>query len=447
MPDTEKKTVLVLGTSSPAWNPIKKLMSTKFPSLALEKLTADDTLPAKAKRVLPLAIIILRNDFESANISVALQRIRVAPETANTPIFFVLSEAVDASTLAIACEYEILGVISPSSVEEALPRFLNQVLQKRPDSDKLHELVERVNRSAAKNAIADCDVAAAQLYAQFPHETVAQIAFANACIRNGEWFKAKDVVSVAFQADPKNPRVANTKIRILLKERKYNDARALLNEIEVLSPQNATRIAFIGDIHAAMGNKEQAKECYKNSLEIVENNRDARISLAQLDISQGLLDEALQVLREAATQDEMGSFFNDMGVLAVHEGRFDDAHSLYDSALKVLHRKNLRARIIFNVGLAHYKSDKVADALKAFEHSQSEDPDFERGRETIQWIQSHLPQYSEITTMQEEGLSSFTHAEVKSALKTEVTTTKIDDNKKPSSPQSHGNIISLSDKK
>jgi tetratricopeptide (TPR) repeat protein len=447
MPDNEKKTILVLGTSGPTWSPIKKLLSSRFPALAVEKVTGDDSLPARAKRMLPLAIIILRNDFEPANISVALQRIRVAPETANTPIFFVLSETADESTLAIACEYEILGVISPNSVDKAIPRLLNQVLQKKPDGDKLHELTERVNRSAAKNAIADCDIAAAQLYAQFPHETVAQIAFANACIRNGEWYKAKDVIGAAFQAEPKNPRVANTKIRILLKERKYNAARALLDEIEVLSPQNATRIAFIGDIHAAMGRRDQAKECYKNSLKIVENNRDARISLAQLDISQGLLDEALQVLREAATQDEMGSFFNDMGVLAVHEGRFDDAHSLYDSALKVLNRKNLRARIFFNVGLAHYKSGKVADALNAFEHSQSEDPDFERGRETIHWIQSHLPQFSEISALQEEGLSSLTHAEVKSTLKTAIPTTKIDDNKKPKSPKSHGNIISLSDKK
>jgi tetratricopeptide (TPR) repeat protein len=322
MPPAKENSVLILGAVPETWNDVRKSLTASFNQLSIEKTSAHDTLPARAKRELPSAIIIFKSEFTGATVNTCLQRLRNTAATATIPTIFVISQPVDMSSMAVASEYDVCGIVSHSCIAETLPQILANAWNASTNSASMRPLLEKLNFAIANNSIDETDKIARELYNKFPQEIAAQMEFANSCIRNGDWSSAKKLVDEAIRKDHKNPRVASTKIRILLKEKKFSEARALLDQIEILSPKNASRLAFMSDIHLSIGDKSAARNCLNEALTISDNNRDARISMAELDISEGMMAEALKVLRETATQDEMASFFNDLGVLAVREGRF-----------------------------------------------------------------------------------------------------------------------------
>lgn len=389
MPANTENRVLILGTNPESWNEVKKALTASFNQVTIEKTNSPDGLPGRAKRELPSAIIIFKTEYEASLITTCLQRLRNTASTAAIPTVFVISQPVDMPSIASAAEYDVCGIVSHSCISETLPQVIANAWNSSKNSASMRPLIEKLSLAVASNSISEMDETARELYFKFPQEITAQMEYASSCIRNGDWGSATKLVDEAFKKDPKNPRVANARIRILLKEKDYAGARILLDQIELLSPKNASRLAFMSDIHVSTGNKAAARKSLDEALTIADNNRDARISMAELDITEGMMTDALTILRDTATQDEMASFFNDLGVLAVHEGRFQDGHNLYSSALTVLRKKSLRAKILFNTGLAFFKSDKSSEAIRAFEQSIAEDAKSSKSQEALTWLHSH----------------------------------------------------------
>ena len=347
-----------------------------------------DALLPLAEQKKTNAILIDWNAYPAEELAVLLQRIRAKTVTASCPILCLLTCPPDVQTVAMTAEYSIHSIIYFSSIENSLSPTIKKLFQEKSHSGQMQSLLARIARAHAQNAIGELDSSVLDLHSLFPKETAAQIEYANYCIRYGIWEKAKTTLGKISEKESKNPRVINLKIRILLKERRYEEASRLIGQAQLMSPNNASRLSLLGDVFAAKGKKDEAREKYQSALTIVDNCRDAKRSLAQLDISEGMLKEALSLLRDSSTQEEMGSFFNDAAIIAQHEGRNTDAHSLYSSALSVLAKPVLRARIYFNVGLAYHKSGDTAAALREFQLAQSEDPSFERAQVAVAWFQS-----------------------------------------------------------
>jgi tetratricopeptide (TPR) repeat protein len=348
----------------------------------------DEFLELAPKRK-PLAIVVDWNVAPPEQLAVMLQKLRSNPFLVLTPLYFLLSGAPDRAAMAMAGEYGMRGLMFSSSLASSLPRVLNEIAVDATKPSSMRSLLNKIEVAAARNNIGELDTAALDLFTLFPNETRAQVEYANLCIRRADWGKAKEIASKILEKDKTNLRARNTLIRVLLREKKFDEATALLTEAEDLSPGNVGRMVLLGDLYRERGNNADARRKYGEALEVVPDLREARQGEALVSLSEGDINTALTMLKETSSQEEIGSFFNDAAILAIRNRRLDDALSLYSSALSVLEKKNLRARVHFNTGLAHYKFEQQSEAISCFRQASETDPEFSRAREALAQLGVH----------------------------------------------------------
>lgn len=145
--------------------------------------------------------------------------------------------------------------------------------------------------------------------------------------------------------------------------------------------------------------QKAANEIKKNSREEeIVNHREARYTQAASFLKDGNLKEAEGIFREILEQDPGHiNSLNDMGVLSLHEGKYEDAINFFEKAVKL---KPKFANPYYNLACVYSlqkKGDKgMAYLLKAIEVDESvkkwakEDPDLE-----------YLKGYSEFTAITE----------------------------------------------
>jgi tetratricopeptide (TPR) repeat protein len=372
------RTILVVCGNDKTWNTTRAAIAKGIPNIELSRTFEIAKLVESCKEKKPVFLIIDWNAYDPGEIAVALQQLRGSARTANCPVVFLMTCPTDVQSLAMATEYDAKGIVNLSELSNSIAPLAQNIFNELAKPDSMQSFLSKISRSKAQNATGELDMAVLDFYATYPKDLNAQLEYTNYCMRYGDWKKAKDIINSIDQGADKNPRFLNIKARLLLKEKRYEEAARVIGQTQLMSPNNASRLALLGDVFLAKGKNAEAREKYQSALTIMENCRDAKRSLAQLDIAEGVVNDALSMLRDSSTEEEMGSFFNDLAIVAMHEGRSGDAHALYGSALSVLKKAKLRARIHFNVGIAHYKTNNIAAATDAFHCALQDDPVFER---------------------------------------------------------------------
>lgn len=219
------------------------------------------------------------------------------------------------------------------------------------------------------------DTAAQNLYLSYPEVPRASLEYANMCLRNDRHLEAESIVSKALTNQPNNLRLLNAMSRIHMKKGKYDEALTILNRCEFLSPNNVDRLVMIGQCYFEIEQYSEAKKSFLKALDLEPDCKAAIRGMGAVALSSGDINEALEFFRGTATEEELASLFNTAGVVAVKNGQYEKGVSLYAAARLPIRKPNLVSKLLYNMGLAYRKWNKLAAAEHCFEEAIHYAPD------------------------------------------------------------------------
>jgi tetratricopeptide (TPR) repeat protein len=278
--------------------------------------------------------------------------------------------------LAIATDYNLAKVISVKNLKEKLQPCISGILTDLSRPSSLRSYLLRIDAAIDAKTIPELDKLADEFYKLHPDNSRACVEFAAMKLRAGLVDEALEITEKTLKIYPENMRLINIAARCLLLKEKHNEALVILDKAEILSPKNLDRLVVYGDVFRLLGDNTTARECYEEALERDPQLFEARKGLGAVELSEGEVEKALQIFQDCASEEEIGSFFNNTAVLAVKKKQFEKALHLYVSAQQVLTSANLKAKVSFNSGLAYKKWLKYELAGQCFLESLSLDSGF-----------------------------------------------------------------------
>lgn len=159
---------------------------------------------------------------------------------------------------------------------------------------------------------------------------------------------------------------------------RHKEASVIYKRMAEKSPKNLDHKINLGDTHIARGEWSEASSLLKEVLQIDPYNQQALVKGAQAEIGLGNQEAANSMLEKiAGTVDyyTISSYFNNRGVASTHENDFEKAVNFYKNAL--FFTKKHTGKVLFNLGLALYRSNKTEEAKEIFKKiPQTEDSEY-----------------------------------------------------------------------
>jgi len=132
-----------------------------------------------------------------------------------------------------------------------------------------------------------------------PKDTTVKMLLIDTLIERGQIREAEAINKELLTANPGDPEGLLFNGRILIAERKYNQALPELEKGLKGEPKSAAGNYFLGVAQNALGFPFQAKSSWAHALQLQPQMTDAQLALADLDANSGNYDEALQLAGDA----------------------------------------------------------------------------------------------------------------------------------------------------
>jgi tetratricopeptide (TPR) repeat protein len=152
--------------------------------------------------------------------------------------------------------------------------------------------------------------------------------------KSGDLAKAETAFEEALRIDPDHIKSLVNLSRVLIEQRRFDDALDKLAQADNIDPKSAEVHRLLGRTYAAVGRIDESIEAYRAAIAL--NNKDAwsMNNLGLLFLERGCADDALPLLARAV---ELGKdtamFHNNLGMALEHTGRFAAAASEYKGAI------------------------------------------------------------------------------------------------------------------
>ena len=327
----------------------------------------DGCLSALAEH--PEAWILMDTSFGLEVTAAVLAAARNAGANAVRPVYLVLSET-ETSLLYLALEYGVFkvraGNVSPGIAEEDLRLMLDTAAVEHRVTQVLNELHELWSAGDWKAAFNLIEVAANLNQ----NHLRLKIAFIDTLILSGDLDGARLAAESLRDAAPSNLRITHTLVRVLMKQKNFPTAADLLVKAEKISGLNPDRLVALGECFLEMGHYKEARQRFDDALNVTPDSIEARSGKAKSDLLLGDMDQALQTAREIGSTVEMAKILNAAAVIATRTGQVDSAKQMYAQGITLLDAESsLAARVWFNLGLLHYRSKAMEQALRCFEEA------------------------------------------------------------------------------
>lgn len=340
------------------------------PQKALESITAEKEVGL---------IIIDWDSNKPKEISNFLQKFKKIRKAKPIPFMFVASNP-SPSTIAMSMEYEAQQILMRQGLKAHLKHALTNFVSQNSDANYFQSLIDDLEISIKSKNTKAVDQALATLQQKFPKNPRVLAELGHHHLRTGRHAEAATIAQELLNLIPNDIRAISLMARVKLHTKNFDEAIALMEKCETLSPGNASRLVLFGEIHWSKGQHAIARQKYEEALNIEPNMPEAQQGLALVSASLGDEAAALSILAHALNAEEIGAFFNNAGILASHRGRFDEAVKLYESASRELDLPELKAKVLFNIGLAHERAGRTNLAQAAFNAAKELAPNLEKAQ-------------------------------------------------------------------
>jgi tetratricopeptide (TPR) repeat protein len=153
---------------------------------------------------------------------------------------------------------------------------------------------------------------------------------------------------------------------------RIDEAIALFESLERVSPQDASRKATLATAYDAKGDKAKAAEYTQAAEKLFPAHPRVIEARAQMLLSAGKIGEAFKIMDNIVNA---GAFFaaklNEMGIKLSLAGKGENALALYEKAHRVV-RPELRYKISLNAALASHRLNDFQNAMVYLDRSQKE---------------------------------------------------------------------------
>lgn len=266
--------------------------------------------------------------------------------------------------LATASDCNVARIVTHANARLNLASEIQMVAAAESNTADIQKTVRELQLHGKDYSQEEIDDLVEDAYRQFSHDPVVKLEFANLQFRQEDFEKSKSMAEEILRKDPHNVRCMNLISRVLMKQGDLNGAIEYLENANGLSPKNTERLSLLGKAFFTKGDLPKAERYFEEVLELEPDSDSAAKSLGEVKLSQGDINGAFDIVKNSLSEEEAASFFNNTGVIAVKNGKFDEAVSLYESALDALSSDKYRPPILFNLALAYRKKNNLTKALK-----------------------------------------------------------------------------------
>ena len=152
--------------------------------------------------------------------------------------------------------------------------------------------------------------------------------------KSGDLARAESAFETALSIQPNHVKSLVNLSRVLIEQKRYDDAIVKLTAAEEVDPESATVPRLMARAHSAKGDFEQAVDAYRRAITLDGNDAWSMNNLGLLYLEQGFVEDALPYLAKAVLMKEnVAAFHNNLGMALEHQGRFVAAVGAYKGAL------------------------------------------------------------------------------------------------------------------
>ena len=152
--------------------------------------------------------------------------------------------------------------------------------------------------------------------------------------KSGDLAKAETAFEEALRIDPDHIKSLVNLSRVLIEQRRFDDALGKLAHAGDIDPNSAEVHRLLGRTYATQGRIDESIEAYRAAIAL--NNKDAwsMNNLGLIFLERGRVNDALPLLARAVElRKDTATFHNNLGMALEHTGRFAAAASEYKGAI------------------------------------------------------------------------------------------------------------------
>lgn len=252
------------------------------------------------------------------------------------------------------------------------------------DTNELTKLIREAKNPGHRYSQQNIDEKITELYRLYPHDPKVKLEYGNLTYRQENFAESLQLAEELLVRDVNNLRAMNLKAKSLMKTGDFEQAAATLKDADLLSPSNPDRLLLLGDAFYGKGDLDKAVNYYEEAKALSpEQLNDANTRIGKVRIDQGRMEDALELFKNSASEEEAAGYFNNAAVIAVRDGKLKQAIALYYTALKSLKTNKLKPQIYFNIALTLRRLGMDDDAVKALNRSLHYEPGFEKAQTNL----------------------------------------------------------------
>jgi tetratricopeptide (TPR) repeat protein len=152
--------------------------------------------------------------------------------------------------------------------------------------------------------------------------------------KSGDLARAESAFQNALRIDPHHVKSHVNLSRVLLDQKRYDDAVGQLTRAAAIDPSSNEVYRLLARTYHGQGKTDEALAAYREAIELNELDAWSMNNLGLLLLEQRRADEALPLFAKAVElRKAVPAFHNNLGMALEHTGRFRDAAAAYTQAL------------------------------------------------------------------------------------------------------------------
>jgi tetratricopeptide (TPR) repeat protein len=154
--------------------------------------------------------------------------------------------------------------------------------------------------------------------------------------KSGDVTKSESAFENALRLDPKHMKSLVNVSRVLIEQKRYDDAIVKLTVAGEIDPESASVQRLMARAYSAKSEFDHAVDAYRRAIAIDGTDAWSMNNLGLLYLEQGYVEDALPYLAKAVMmKEDVAAFHNNLGMALEHQGRFVAAATAYQGALAV----------------------------------------------------------------------------------------------------------------
>jgi tetratricopeptide (TPR) repeat protein len=169
---------------------------------------------------------------------------------------------------------------------------------------------------------------------QKPENAWGHFMFGLSASKSGDAAKAEKAFETALTIDPDHVKSLVNLSRVLIDQKRYDDALDKLMHAGDLQPDSNEVYRLMGRAYHAQGQTDEGVNAYRRAIELDEKDAWSMNNLGLLFLETRRAGDALPLLAKAVElKKDVAAFHNNLGMALEHTGRFGAAATAYAGAL------------------------------------------------------------------------------------------------------------------